>query len=574
LVKIYRWLFIGVGLIFLTSNIYTASFGTFPYQIEKQSSDLEVEYRIGFINPSSSPVEVTLSSIDPDEYNLTFSEQEFRVPPGKTADPSGSGWYNLGGGEYAKIHETSFSVDISRYRQDNRLSFPINIEAVSLRETADQEGSSADLVLNGGLSISGPEDGTVATGSQIEVRGNINSENENAVEGADVEVSFHQGDTEISSLDTVQTDVTGGFSSTGKAPEEPGNYSVKVTADKENYNMMEKKFDNRFETVIEEGIAVRTGSTIQLSPGEDTTAEITVQNTGQTTMEDVSLSFEGMDSQYYSVSDVSFDEVLAGEEATSELTVSLPSDYCDGGCGDWPSLDVSAMATNPDGEEFEAETETLQVQISRTVGSQNGSEQTDSEQSVSETEQTNGSESRFTESVSDLENATGEFLASQSSLNMALGLIMVFMMVLAGAVKKQDEGGSRTTGSRGDRGGRGGRPRVQKPNVGGSNVEQVNPDKDSEKEETDEVDTVLEQIESDEHDVDSQIDAIAGSVVAEEQEDTKVIDVDDGDHQETVEQNTEEPTGSNEKFVCEETGEEFDTKAALKLHRQINGLDN
>jgi len=84
----------------------------------------------------------------------------------------------------------------------------------------------------------------------------------------------------------------------------------------------------------------------------------------------------------------------------------------------------------------------------------------------------------------------------------------------------------------------------------------------------------FEQIESDEHDVDSQIDAIAGSVVAEEQEDTKVIDVDDGDHQETVEQNTEEPTGSNEKFVCEETGEEFDTKAALKLHRQINGLDN
>jgi hypothetical protein len=146
LVKIYRWLFIGVGLIFLTSNIYTASFGTFPYQIEKQSSDLEVEYRIGFINPSSSPVEVTLSSIDSDEYNLTFSEQEFRVPPGKTADPSGSGWYNLGGGEYAKIHETSFSVDISRYRQDNSLSFPINIEAVSLRETADQEGSSAELI--------------------------------------------------------------------------------------------------------------------------------------------------------------------------------------------------------------------------------------------------------------------------------------------------------------------------------------------------------------------------------------------------------------------------------------------
>ncbi len=142
----YRLLILGVGFIFLVSNIYSASFGTFPYEIEKQSSDLELEYRLGFINPSSSPVDVTLSSGESEEYNLTFSEEEFRIPPGTTEDPSGSGWYHLGSGEYAKIYEKSFQVDVSRYREDNSLSFPVNIEAVMVGETSGGEDSQTRLV--------------------------------------------------------------------------------------------------------------------------------------------------------------------------------------------------------------------------------------------------------------------------------------------------------------------------------------------------------------------------------------------------------------------------------------------
>lgn len=86
-------------------------------------------------------------------------------------------------------------------------------------------------------------------------------------------------------------------------------------------------------------------------------------------------------------------------------------------------------------------------------------------------------------------------------------------MVLAGAVKKQDNGGSRgSSSSRGDRDGRGGRPKVQKPNVGGSEVKQIQP----EEAEGDEVDDVVDQIEAGDEDVDSRIDAIAGSVLGEE----------------------------------------------------------
>jgi len=133
-------------LLFLSSNIYSSSFGTFSYQIEKQSSDLELEYRIGFINPSSDPLEVTLSSINSDEYNITFSQEEFQIPPRTTDDPSGSGWYHLGDGEYAKIHQKSFGVDISPYRDDNSLSFPVTIEAVKAGESRSGQGSRSRLI--------------------------------------------------------------------------------------------------------------------------------------------------------------------------------------------------------------------------------------------------------------------------------------------------------------------------------------------------------------------------------------------------------------------------------------------
>lgn len=141
-----RLLFLVTGLLFLTSNILGASFGTFPYQIEKQSSDLELEYRIGFINPSSNPVEVSISSSESEEYNAAFSEKEFQISPSNTDNPSGSGWYHLGGGKYTKIHQTSFRVNVSRYREDNSLSIPIRIEAAEIRGNTANSGSRSKIV--------------------------------------------------------------------------------------------------------------------------------------------------------------------------------------------------------------------------------------------------------------------------------------------------------------------------------------------------------------------------------------------------------------------------------------------
>jgi hypothetical protein len=145
LIKKHKWLILGLVTFFLSFNVFGASFGTFPYQIEKQSSDLEVEYTIGFINPSSNSVEVTLSSEESEEYNLTFSGKNFQISPNSTSDPSGSGWYHLGNGEYTKVHQKSFQVDISRYREDNSLSFPVTIESATVGGSGG-EGSQSRMI--------------------------------------------------------------------------------------------------------------------------------------------------------------------------------------------------------------------------------------------------------------------------------------------------------------------------------------------------------------------------------------------------------------------------------------------
>lgn len=146
MLKKSRILLVVVGLLFLISNVQASSFGSFPYEIEKQSSDLQLDYRIGFVNPSQDTLQVTLSSEPSSEYNISFTEKTFEIPPGVTNDPTGSGWYYLGDGRYAKIHEKSFQVDISKYRDDNRVVFPIRVEAASTGSGGTDTDSRSQLI--------------------------------------------------------------------------------------------------------------------------------------------------------------------------------------------------------------------------------------------------------------------------------------------------------------------------------------------------------------------------------------------------------------------------------------------
>lgn len=467
------------------------------------------------------------------------------------------------------LGEWSQITDIDIDYQGSRVNF--NVDDPYLAENTgegDQNilmnayvvGTSADLSLPNDISIRSSSvrsvsDG-VPTGSEITVEGRIFSENDNPIEGAEVEIGFYQGDKEVSTLETDTTNIEGRFKVSGQAPEDSGNYSVKVTAEKRNYNTYEEKFDNRFETYIKEGIAINTDKTVSISAGEEKTVDVNVENTGQTLMENIELAFSGVNSDFYTVSDTGLDQIESDGEKTVEVTFDFPSDYFR---ESWPTLEISATAENVDGEKYSAEN-SLQTQISigsTGTGTGNGNEGEGSETEESTTENnTNSLTGSFSESVSGLETATGDFLASQSTLNLALGLIMVLVMAVAGAVKKNRDGDRESRG-----GGKGRMAKVQRPDVsGGSEVKQVSPQKSDDRveDEDSEVDEVIDRIEDSEvKDVDDQIEEIAGTV----SEYDESFDLDDSE-----DDGSREESGS---VKCSTCGEEFDTASGRKLHEEV-----
>lgn len=409
-------------------------------------------------------------------------------------------------------------------------------------------GTSADLVLTNGVSISGTDGGRVETGGQVEVTGRVSSENENFVESAEVDIKFLEGSEEIHTFDTVETDSEGRFTASGDAPEDPGNYTVEVEADATNYDGFERTFEDRFETFIAEGIDLDVDETFDVTLGEEASMTFEVENTGQTDMESIDLSFSGLNSDFYSVSDSSFSSIDSGDSRTVEINFDIPETY---GIESYPELDIDVSAENSEGQEFSS-SESVQTQLS--MPSRQGTDE--QEESSEQTDETNDSSSF---SSGDVAEMTGEFIESQSSLNIALGMILVFMMVVAGAIsKKKDDQDDRRS-----------RPQVQKPFnksegskvkkdlTGGSKQDQEEPDE-----------------------VDNQIDEIADAF-EESEEDQKETEEesteDQGEsEQDKTEEDREEDSDSEENdnvsetgFVCEVCGENFDSESGRSLHQSV-----
>jgi hypothetical protein len=415
-------------------------------------------------------------------------------------------------------------------------------------------GTSADLILTNNLDVDGPTGGRIETSGEVDVSGRISSENDNFVEGAEVDITFLEGSAEVHSLDTVETDSEGRFTASGKAPEDPGNYTVKVEASADNYNNLDTELENRFEVFIPEGVALDAESPLKVTLGQDESTTVTVENTGQTEMQDVDLTYSGMNSDFYSTSSSDFSSIESGDSRTVEVTFSLPESY---GVDSYPSLDISVSAQNSEDDEFIAE-ETIQTQLSQPSGTDSSEEEKSSE----ETEETESSSSFSTQ---DAVNMTGEFIESQSSLNIALGMILVFLMVIAGAIsKKKDQTDDRRA-----------RPQIQKPignsSNGSSQVKDLTGGKDEEvqtgDEEVEEKETGSEQEKHDEDDeFDSQIDEIAGAF-GEEEEDSEEVEEEGVEPEETIAEELQEEEESH--FACEVCGEKFDSESGRKLHESV-----
>lgn len=137
--------FLFLASVLLVSQVSGNTFGSFPEELEKQSDDLKLEYRLNLVNLGDSVLEVTLESENSEEYNASFSENNFELEPSSVeSSPEGSGWYHVGDGEYTKVRTVSIEVDVSEYRDSNNLVFPVQVRA---RPFSSEGGSVSSQVV-------------------------------------------------------------------------------------------------------------------------------------------------------------------------------------------------------------------------------------------------------------------------------------------------------------------------------------------------------------------------------------------------------------------------------------------
>lgn len=117
-----------LALIFLIS--FSNAFGSFPYERVKNLDSLESTYRLGFFNPGEQDLRVDLSEAESSNYSLDFSRESFVIPGNvTTSNPEGEGWYPVGEGIYAPVEQVEVSLEVSKYRNSNRIKIPVTITA-------------------------------------------------------------------------------------------------------------------------------------------------------------------------------------------------------------------------------------------------------------------------------------------------------------------------------------------------------------------------------------------------------------------------------------------------------------
>ncbi|WEL23056.1 hypothetical protein [Candidatus Nanohalovita haloferacivicina] len=387
-------------------------------------------------------------------------------------------------------------------------------------------GKSAKITLQNSISV---ESSSVKYNGEFQASGVLVSDTGDRVSDADVTVSLVKEGETVESWST-NSDSTGSFEISETVDDaDAGNYQLKIEASKSPYQSFEMMSEKTIEVYYETGIRLEAPTSKEVVQGNKTEIDITVSNTGQQPVENVDLSVSGVKSIYYSF-DSNVNSLDSGESRSLGLTLDLPADYCNLPCGSPPQLDISVSGSSNEQDVSDSILTSIVLvegDTENTDSSETEDQDTSTSDSQSSTEDESSPESS-TSPISNMQDMTGDFVQKQGELNIALGLIFIFTMMLALSVKKKK--GSGDDRRRGGSGRGGGRPPVQRPPINSSQ-------QDQEENEGDE----LEESEEDSEDEGE----------AEEDEST----AEDSDEEE-------------EGFECSVCGESFESESGRDLHEQ------
>jgi hypothetical protein len=275
------------------------------------------------------------------------------------------------------------------------------------------------------------------------------------------------------------------------------------------------------ETGVEVSLEGAEAGQLSLVKGRKTTEDIEIANTGQRPAEDVSVSVSNLDEEFFNLSTGSVGEIGVGETASVDLDVLIPESFA---LNQFPSFSVSASGVS-DGEEVSSTTEVFTVvntlnNENRSGGEESSSSGGDSSQDTSGRNSTRGLGSFLTGTSlpTTSGSATADFVEDTSDVNLGLGLLFVFLLVVAAAVKKNSDDSSRR---------------------GRDNVSHDRP--------------AVTSVNSASTATQSSVSAAGGSGV---------------ESAGAAETESRDASGPTDGTVCGECGEEFDTGAALEMHRE------
>lgn len=425
-------------------------------------------------------------------------------------------------GDWTRMDESDFAYDPINNR--------VNIHSLTLREIEDGGDGTSEIIKNAyvaGVPAQLILDGNVRlnkqrlkAGGELEVSGTVKSTRNGGVDDVTVELRLNGED--ASKTLTTETDSDGRFTVSGAVPDVPGEYTLDLQLRKDPFVSNQVMSDQSIEVYYETGMVLDTQAfSQQISMGNETSLTFDIKNTGQAPITLDEVAVDGLPDDQLWISDQPT-TVPAGESRQATMRVRLPEDFCSYPCSRTPEINIHVEGTSAE-KQLSAESS-----IATSIPVQ------PPEQASSQSEQANQTqEASFAGPTARMVQFTSRM--TQNDMNVALGLILVFTVVLAAAIKrKKAQDGSGARGQRDERG-NGGRPQVQprenkiaRPRVKSSTA----PD-----------------------------DPDTGSTEADE-------DTGAGD-----DQDTDTPEQQDGEYVCEATGETFDTKAALEMYKKMNDID-
>lgn len=385
------------------------------------------------------------------------------------------------------------------------------------------------------------ESNRVPLGDSVNFEGDVTTPSGESVEDVDVTIEVRDGE-EIISTQTTQTNTNGVFGATVSAPDTEGTYDIRMTAEKEPYNPFEINESGVIDTFVERSVDVSGSDQIELPTGQTVEEEYTVINDGQSDLEDISMYLNGISNEWYDIQGIeeSLDE---GSSFTATIEIEAPEDYFSEENLENENFDVEVRAMS-DGEEINTIFDGVATITNEHIYQEDGGETSD--------------EDGVNLEAPDV--PTGDFLAAQSSLNIALALITIFTLVLATAVKKKKEENDSDRSSRNVMNSSGNQlsstnrskgqksSRVTKPKISSKDH------KKQEKEQKEDKSTSAEKSQTDEKTTNSE--------TQEEQNTQESVENDSG------EENHGEGSETSGELTCDVCGEEFDTESGLELHKK------